>query len=238
MSGPNLARLGIVSGALFLGLLLTAVLSSPPHPAADASAAEIASHFASHSTHIELEIYLAALSTMPATVFLLVLWRLLRTAEGETALWSHLALLAGGIALAANLATSVPHGVLAMDAKGRQADVALVLYDIGNVGLLFTLLPTAVLIVAVSLASLRTGALPRWFALLGFVAAAAQLLATAGMFARSGPLAPNAEAGIIALVLLLVWGIALWISLLRRLGWSAHRHGAFGREDVEPRGTT
>jgi hypothetical protein len=211
------ARIGIVSGALFLGLLLAAVLLSGPHPAADASAAEIARHFEDPARRADLEILLAAIATAPAIVFLLVVWDMLRAGEGAPALWSHLVVLAGAIALAGNLASSVPHGVLAMSGPGRDPEVARALLDLGNVGLGFTLLPVAVLMGAVSMAGRASGVLPRWHCRLGGGLAVVVAISSFGVFQRTGPLAPNGPVSIAALLSLIAWGLTLWFVVVARL---------------------
>lgn len=216
MTAHARARLVRNSGGAFLVLLLIALLTSPPHPEAGASAREIARHFAEHSRHIEIEILIAAASLIPALVFLVAVADHVRQAEEPPAWWSRIIVVAGSIALASTLAASVPHGVLAMDSTMRDPPIALALFDLGNVGLSFTLLPVAVLVGALSDVALRGDILPRWLGISGAGVAVALLVVASAMFARSGPLAPNAPLSIAGLGVLVAWLIALWATLWTR----------------------
>jgi Domain of unknown function (DUF4386) len=91
------------------------------------------------------------------------------------------------------------------------------LMDVYALMLVMSGVPTAVSLIAISLAVLRTRLFPSWLAWYGFAVAAVHLV-SAGSFARDGFFTPTIVAGTIAPVLFEVWVLAISVLLLMRRG--------------------
>lgn len=202
-------------GFLFIAVLATAELSSPPHPTPDASIHESARHFAEHREKFIANVYLSGLAMIPAIWFLVILWRRLREAEGEPAVLSTIALVSGVSAITVTMAASGFHVVLALELD-QPLDLSLVrtLYDLGISTLSFIPFALTALFAAIAVVALRTGMLPRWLGMGAALLAVLQPPAALAMFVRSGPFAGGALFGGMTLILLMAWTVALTVVLV------------------------
>jgi hypothetical protein len=99
---------------------------------------------------------------------------------------------AGGVAASAIVVVAA--GMLAVLAfrPDTTPPVARALYDANGLLIAFAGFPTAVLLLASSIAALHGGALPRWLGWFGLLATAAQLLGAAS-FQQSGWFRPQGD---------------------------------------------
>jgi hypothetical protein len=178
MSGGGLARLGGVCGLLFVLLLVPAyVVGYPDAPTSTSGAGDVLGYFGtSAGTFVFFNGTLALLSTFFFLWFLGVFYGVLRRAEGVDGVLSTV-VLAGGILFitlsCAGYAAEIMHPATLQrfvnfvpDAQRTFESLALSawLYHFCQVG-------DAVMISAASLIVLGSGILPRWLALIGFLAA-------------------------------------------------------------------
>lgn len=204
----------LVSGFAFFVMLGLAVGLHPSHPDPAATPAEVREQFTADGGRLQFEIYLASLSLIPAFIFLGEIYRAVRGPEGSPARsWALAALVSGLVGLSVDLATSVFHACLALRADVLSDDAVQVLFDLGNVGLNYALIPIAALVATSSMAGRRAGVIGRGAASVGVLAAAVQLLASAGTYEADGPLAPNGPVSVAAVVSILVWALTFWFVL-------------------------
>jgi hypothetical protein len=178
MSGGGLARFGGVCGLLFVLLIVPAyVVGYPDAPTSTSGAGEVLGYFGtSAGTFVFFNGTLALLSTFFFLWFLGVFYGVLRRAEGVDGVLSTV-VLAGGILFitlsCAGYAAEIMHPATLQrfvnfvpDAQRTFESLALSawLYHFCQVG-------DAVMISAASLIVLGSGILPRWLALIGFLAA-------------------------------------------------------------------
>ncbi len=159
-----------VAGLGVLALSLLGTAATPSEPGFVADAGSIATFYKENVDGVLASQTLYFVATLFLLWFVGALYALLRRAEGPDGHTAVVAL-AGGVAgsamlLAAGAANAV--GALRADERGEIApDVATVLWDLSAV--LFGLaapMGMAVLVLAVAVAALRNGALPRWFGVL------------------------------------------------------------------------
>jgi hypothetical protein len=178
MSGGGLARFGGVCGLLFVLLIVPAyVVGYPDAPTSTSGAGEVLGYFGtSAGTFVFFNGTLALLSTFFFLWFLGVFYGVLRRAEGVDGVLSTV-VLAGGILFitlsCAGYAAEIMHPATLQrfvnfvpDAQRTFESLALSawLYHFCQVG-------DAVMISAASLIVLGSSILPRWLALIGFLAA-------------------------------------------------------------------
>ena len=183
MSGGGLVRLGGVCGLLFVLLMVPAyVVGYPDAATATSGTREVLGYFGtSAGTFVFFNGTLALLSTFFFLWFLGVLFGVLRRAEGVDGVLSTVAL-AGGILFitlsCAGYSVEIMHPAalerfvnFVPDGQSTFESLALSawLYHFCQVG-------DAVMISAASLVVLGSGILPRWLALIGFLAAILALL--------------------------------------------------------------
>jgi hypothetical protein len=183
MSGGGLARLGGICGLLFVVLIVPAfVVGYPDAPTSTSSAREVLGYFGtSAGTFVLFNGTVALLSTFFFLWFLGVLYGVLRRAEGVDGVLSTVALAGGMLFITLSCAgytAEIMHPAtlerfvnFVPDAQRTFESLALSawLYHFCQVG-------DAVMISAASLVVLGSGILPRWLALVGFLAAILALL--------------------------------------------------------------
>jgi hypothetical protein len=176
-------RLGAASGALFVGLIF-----GPSSSGSDST----------------IVIVLELLGFLLFIPFLGYLWSVLREAEGPGGWLATTAFGAGLVDVTVKLGSLAP--AKAADDFGDATPIHKALEEMNNVAFITTMLPLSVLMAAVALITLKTGALPR---ALGWLAAVtAPLLLVNGMFldADFGP----------AFLLFLLWTLLASIVLTLR----------------------
>src|SRR5215212_3263746 len=183
MYGGGLARLGGVCGLLFVLLMVPAyVVGYPDAPTSTSGAREVLGYFGtSAGTFVLFNGTLALLSTFFFLWFLGVLYGVMRRAEGVDGVLSTVVLIGGILFITlscAGYAVEIMHPAtlerfvgFVPDAQRTFESLTLSawLYHFCQVG-------DAVMISAASLVVLGSGILPRWLALVGFLAAILALI--------------------------------------------------------------
>ena len=211
---PRLRRISGVSGIVFFVVFVLVIVLSPDIGNPGDSAAVLRADVSRHATSAQVFTWIVGLQ--PLLLLLLAAGlrdRLSRAGQAGLAAVG----MAGAVAILA--VTTVQHaceGALEyLVQTGRAGDAELTtLNALSYASETVVRFPTAVLVGALSLAVLRSRALPRWFGYLGLIEAAASLVA-AGSTSSSGPLQVNGPVAVPSLLLLLVWALAGGIALLR-----------------------
>jgi Domain of unknown function (DUF4386) len=181
----QIERWAPIGGIVFVVLMVVGSILVGDVPRADAPAQEIADYLADGDNHTR-NIIGAYLWAVGALAFLWFLTRLrsdLRSAEGETGALSALAFGAGVAFTAVWMVSaaafaSVAYAVELRDAPVSDPDLVRVLLPMGRLLLLLGGgFAGGLVVLAASVAILRTGVFPRWLAWLGIVAAIALLFA-------------------------------------------------------------
>ena len=196
-----------VAGIAFAVLFVVSIMLIQT-PDTDAPTSEWTEYFQDGGNR-GLAIVSAYAMALAALTFLYFVWALrarLRAAEDDGADWSTLAIASGVglatvmLASAAAMAT-VPAGVEFADTPVPDGEFARQLEQLGfGLLLLCGMLLAGVCIAAISMSALRSGVLPRWLAIGGFVVAV--VVGLGGVF-------------FIPMILLVLWALAIGIFLLR-----------------------
>ncbi|HEX9236359.1 MAG TPA: hypothetical protein VF972_08770 [Actinomycetota bacterium] len=174
---------GIAFVVLFIVGFFTLVLRSAPDP--NASTASFTAFVADSAKRHQAVagMFLLALAALAFLWFVVGLHARLRSAEGEPAQMSRLALASGIVyvvilSVAAATITVAPAGVVFGPTPVPNGDLIRELFQLGFVMLLvFGLIPVALLIAITSALAIKKRALPGWLGPVGFVLAAVQLIA-------------------------------------------------------------
>lgn len=155
------------------------------------------------------------LSVIPFVVFLAGFYQVLRRAEGREAPYALLTLV-GGLGLALIIVLwQATLGATVLAAQYTGVEHVRPLIALGDTLDQVSPLPLAVFAGAASLLIVRTGSLPRW---IGWIGAPTAILAALGGLDIVDAQSLLDKVGLMALVLWLVWMIAVNISFLRRRG--------------------
>jgi hypothetical protein len=178
MSGGGLVRLGGLCGLLFVLLMVPAyVVGSPDAATPTAGAREVLGYYGtSAGNFVFFNGSLALLSTFFFLWFLGVLYGVLRRAEGVDGVLSTVMLVGGMLFITLQCAgntVEIMHPATAQRFVNFVPDPQLAFASLAFSTWLyhFCQVGDAVMISAVSLLVLGSGILPRWLALLGFLAA-------------------------------------------------------------------
>jgi Domain of unknown function (DUF4386) len=219
MDGTRWERLGAASGfAALLAGAAAVVFERGPVNANDPPAT-IAAYFADNQAALRAQGLLFLVGGGIFLWFLGSLRSFLARAEGGTGRLATVAL-AAGVASTVVTVVALTFQVGLAAASGGTGQPALVavmdaLFTAANV-------PLAVMLVAVALVSLRTGALPAWLGWLSVAAAAAQLAPSLGIVLDGGPLAFDGWlAAYLPYPLYVVWLACATAVMLRRIGRQA-----------------
>lgn len=170
-------------------------------------------YFVGNRRLLLLESWLTALAAGLFLWFLGGLRAILRQAEGPTGKLSALAF-GAGVTFAGTLFVqtaahaTVAYGAAASSSEGyllAQPGLTASLLDFATILATLSGLPAAVFLAAVSVASIRTGALASWFGWLSGLLALASLARSLGLFVDSGTFAPGGSYGDGILVAFFLW---------------------------------
>lgn len=215
MNGSRLNQLGALGGVLFIIMSLTAqamIQVGSVEPAFNASAAEIAAFFSSRNNQLSpIASYVNLLSTIPLLWFLGVLWSELQASETGPA-WLSLVAFGSGLAAAGTIIFAPVGWDLAMLRVGEGLDpaIATLLFDQGNLGFANYQVALAGMMLAAGIVGVRDGALPRWLAWFGLVAAVLLLVGRWFWFEPSPHI-------FVPYLLFAVWLISTSVVLFRRV---------------------
>lgn len=212
-SGGPSAAAGLVFALLQLAYIAFSLGVQPDTPIG-----EVASLYAQNRTSALLWNFVGALSFFFFLFFLGALWSALRRAEGDTGFLAMVALGAGLVVVAVHSLETVSAYTLAWHVAGEGNLAAVrVLFDLQNLVVYYYSIPLAAMLLATSIATLRTRVLPVWTAWVGIANGVLWLVAAVGVVdPQHGPLVVVA---LVALaLLLLLWTPAVSIALMRRAG--------------------
>lgn len=210
----SLRRIAGFAGIAFFVVFVLVIVLQPDVGNPGDSAAVLRADFSRHSTSTQLFNWVVGLQAVLLLVFATGLRdRLSRAGQPVLAALG----MAGAVAILA--VTAVQHACVAAMAylvhTGHAADVQLTALNAFSYATeTVSRFPMAVLVGALSLALLRSRALPRWLGYLGFLEAVVSLVA-AGATGSSGALKVNGPVAVPSLLLLLIWTLGGGIALLR-----------------------
>jgi hypothetical protein len=162
--------LGPLTGALFVVLVLVAFIALGGNtPDGDASARKVVSFYSDNENKEIIAAVVLALSAVPLLYFTAILRNLLRDALPARSVIPAFALGGGAVAAAGFTTAATIHFALADYTKDIQPAAAQALNALdGDFFLPFTT-GLAVLVLAISVASIRTRVFPRWLGWVGVV---------------------------------------------------------------------
>jgi hypothetical protein len=204
------------SGFVFVGFSLTAWLLFIGAPGVDGSAAEAALYVREHRAHLLVAALLAGLALISFLVFLAAMFSWVR-AVGEVELG---VVAVGGGLLAALLfvqIAAIPAALAFNIASTADPEVVKVIYDLVWPLQVLIAFPAAALVGAISLASLRSGIVPRSVAW-GGIGCALAVLVGGTTWSRTGHWSPSHGYAYAALFVFLSWivvmsALLIWIRL-------------------------
>jgi hypothetical protein len=195
----------LVGGIAFVVLIVVTIILSGSPPKLTDSPAKFAKYFKDHSDSIKVASYLGGLAFVPILVWLGSLWRALRRAEGGDPRLTVVAtggLLVGGAAVLVAQTMTGATAVSINDLGGAAKFFATFSqFLFASAGFAF-----AVLVGAVAVIAIRTGAFPKWFGLASGLLALGWLVAAIGSVSRSDVWM---VVGIVVVILWLAWILAL-----------------------------
>ena len=204
---------GASSGVLVLVLSAAAIVFERGGPPTGATAAEIASFFADHRLTLVWQSLFFTAGSAALLWFLAGLRAYLLGFEDGSGRLSNLVLGAGVTGTAINLVAQSFQLGLAM-APGEAVPPALFATALAAFGL--ANLPIAVMLAAVAVLTLRTGAFPRWVGWLSTVASLATAALALSVAVEVGPLAPGGWANSALYSAFVAWLVPTVVVLYRR----------------------
>lgn len=198
----------VLTTIVAIGILLA---SGPP--AAGDSPQVVAQFFTDHPNDVLAAVFLASLSLGFNLVFYFLLREVLRRAAPESEAMATLGAVAGAVFIAVIYAGFAVLAQLAYRAGASDAQTQRTLFDIYELTLTMSGVPTAVSVAAISVVVLRGRLFPGWLAWYGFAVAAVHVVSS-GSYARSGVFTPANFAGTIAPLAFEIWVLALSAVLL------------------------
>lgn len=207
----RLSRWAAAGGILYvlLAILGNEVLGGAGEaPGVSASHQEMGAYLAANppTTTVWAGLYIEILGLLFFVFFVARLWSVLRSGEGEPALFSTAALAAGILSVGIKLA-SLPAGytTLFRADEGLDPQVAGALIDMNNASFVLTWGIDAVLLAATAVVVLSSGVLPRWA---GWSAAVLAMGLLVGMAMPTSEFA-------LPFLLTLIWIVAVSVVMLR-----------------------
>lgn len=207
-------RLTALAGLAFVILIIVQgpVLNNSSPTLTDSSQT-IYNYFKNHQGSIKASAFFYGLAMSAVLIWISVLFRALRRAEGGNSGLALTALAGIGLAAAMSVTAAVIEATTAlriMDLNPRSARYFFTLFQFAQGGILFGL---AVLVAATAVVSLRTGLFRRWFGMVsGFLAVASIVGATGVAYAND----PLQSIAVIMLSLDTLWVLVVTGFLLRR----------------------
>jgi len=202
-------RVAAVAGLAFVVLDVAGTLVAGAPPAANASAAKVATYINDHAGGLRAQLLLGGLGIAALWWWLGALWRMLSTVEGER---PRLALTAA-VALASGSTLAFVSAVFMATAAIRPIDVdtAHLLFSLSLVTISAAGFGIAVFLIAACTVTVRAASTPRWTGYLGYLAAAAFLVGTLGVVSDAS-VYPN-----VATLAFFVW--CVWTVVMSVLMW-------------------
>jgi hypothetical protein len=158
----NAKQLVPLSGVAAVVLIIAAFAVGGETPEADASLSEVVSYYSDHDTDLQIGAALLALGAFFFLVFSTTVAGVLRRAQGESGGSSALSF-AGGIVFAVGATIFAGLGFTAADVVGDVDPTAIQTLNALGADMFFTVaVGTGAFLIGAGIATLKTGALPRW----------------------------------------------------------------------------
>jgi len=212
-------RLDAATGIVAMALFVVGFLLPGAPPKADDPVPKITTFFVDHRSDILAGDALLALGAVFFLWWLGSLRSYLRAGEGGEGRLSAAAVGGGVLGTTLTLAgAAVLSGIVFKVAKLGDPVLNRAIYDIGGDVFAIAGVGFTVLLGAAACSAARSGALPPWAYWFGSVAALAQLLSVAAIFASSGFLAAGGAMAPIAFLAAAIWVVAVSVLMIQRGG--------------------
>jgi hypothetical protein len=218
MNGTNWERWGAASGYLAFALGAAAATFERGAPPATAPVEEMMAFVSQYQSELRAQSLLFVLSAGVYLWFYGSLRSFLLRAEGESGSVSNVAFGAGVIWAGLQLVLQSAQVALAMAAGNAVPALVGMFGDLAYVLSVVAYVPMAVMLAAVTVVSLRTGAFPAWLAWLSAAGAATNLVMSLGIVADGGLLVPGGALTYVLYLLTAVWLVAATTVMVTRLG--------------------
>ena len=219
MNESKWERWGAATGYLVLALGVAGAAFERGAPPANAPVEQSLAYFATYRRELLSQSLLFVLSAGVYLWWFGSLRSFLLRAEGETGRLSSVAFGAGVIWAGIQMVFQSAQIALAMGATGDITPaLAGLIGDLTYALSVIAYVPMAVVLAAVAVVSLRSGALPAWLGWLSALAAATNLAMSLGIVADRGPLVPGGVLTYVLYVLMAVWLVAVTTVMFVRLG--------------------
>lgn len=220
MDNRTALRVGAIAGigSPILFVLANLLLGAPP--LGDDALPKVTAYFADKHDTIRFSLFLAALALAGFLVFLGVVVALVRSREGAFAPHASIGALLGVATITGVMVSLSAFGAAAFRAApDGNTQAVRALFDFSNqIGTVINA-TGAVSILVLTLAVRRYALLPGWAVIIGFVAAALQIIGVFGLLCDSGAFVPGGIiAGLLPAVGAMVWQLSWGIGLLRTSG--------------------
>ena len=198
----GLERFAPLAGALFLLLVIVALIVGGESPSADDSTQTVFEYFDDNRDSALISSIILAIAVAPFLWFAGLLRSVLAVAEGPPARLANTAW-GGAIVLAVGILLLAAFAFVAADTVGDVPPAVTQAYSVGQADLFFLVaVGGAVFMLASGLAIVRTGVLPLWLGWAGVVLGVAALSFTPAAF--------------VATILMLIWITVLSVVLFQR----------------------
>jgi len=210
-------RWGAATGYLAFALGIAAAGFERGAPPANAPVEQSLAYFVKYRTELLAQSLLFVLSAGVLLWFIGTLRSFLFKAEEGTGRLSSVAFGAGILWAGLQLVLQSAQVALAMGANAElPAALAGMMGDLTYALSVIAYVPMGIMLIAVAVASWRFKAFPAWLAWLSAVAAAANLIMSAGIVAEGGPLVPGGVLTYALYLLQAVWQVATPTVMLAR----------------------
>jgi hypothetical protein len=207
-------RLNAATGLVFVGLMLAAAAVGFWFPGwsaeFDSSAQEWAAFYRSERTSILVSVLLVSLALIFLLWFFGSVHARLRTTEGGSERLSGIGWGAAIFGVGAIHVAMICFTVAAFRADHMRPELIMQMNDMAFICGVPASAAGASLFAALGLATLRTGALPRWLGWLALVTAVLQLGPLGGLFTETGPF--NLQDGLFGIMLVFIT-LGVWVTL-------------------------
>jgi hypothetical protein len=205
-------RFGALGGVVFVVLVVASIVVTNGNVSPSDSASKILKYFSDHQDGIKVSAFLSVLASIPIIWWAGSLWaRLHRVGDrhNRLALIAVLGLLIAGVG---NLTQTAVNAGVALERHSVTAVSAKFFYVLSTTFGAGGLVGITVLVVAVSVASFRLGAFPRW---VGWLGAVDGLVFVVAAFAIASTNDAINALGLVGFVLWAIWIIATSVVMYR-----------------------
>ena len=203
---------GIVS--VVTSALGTFIVGAPP--AADATMQKIRAYYAHHRTELLVQMLLLAVGAIALIMFVGGLRSYLRRLETAGNLSGSMFGAGITVAILVLVGLFLEIGLIYRVAPAADDVLLRAFFDALTTGAVFFAFPIALYVGAATVVAKQTGALPKVIVWIGVVTVIGNLAAASQLFVDSGPWTPGGSATFIPFLLLVIWEVAVAVTMIRR----------------------